>query len=315
MNNIDSIMDFTVFVRIVAEGSLSGAARSLSMSLAVISKRLARLEDRLGVRLIHRTTRRLSLTEEGLAFHERCVRILAEIEEAQEMVANRSRHATGLLRVTASAAFARRQLAPRLGRFHALYPDIRVQMIVTDTLLDLVKEGIDVAIRQAALADSSLMVRRLAPTCRVISAAPAYIAARGAPVVPADLVRHDCIIFGDPPVSEWTFMSATNDPVSVRIDGVLSTNDGEVAHAAALAGLGIVRKTFWDVSDDIAAGRLVPLLTDYPIPAFPVQAVYPTGRHLAPKLRVFLDFMVAEMKSVEHGPAGPALNTALDMAD
>ena len=298
MSSMDSITDFTIFARIVADGSLSAAARGLSLSLPMVSKRLARLEDRLGVRLIHRTTRRLSLTDDGLAFHERCVRILAEIEEAEEAMARRGRNATGLLRVTTTASFGRRQLAPRLARFHALYPDIRVQLVVTDTVLDLVRDGIDVAIRQADLVDSSFMLRRLAPSRRVICAAPAYLERRGAPATPQDLRSHDCIMFGDPLVAEWQFAGPDGETVVIRPEGPLQTNDGEVAHAAALGGLGIVRKTLWDVADDIAAGRLVQLLPAFTMPSPPIQAVYPTGRHLAPKLRAFLDFLATELRDV-----------------
>ncbi|WP_044563112.1 LysR family transcriptional regulator [Azospirillum sp. B4] len=296
---IENLTDITIFIRVVATGSLSAAARELDLSLAVVSKRLARLEERLGVRLANRTTRRFSLTDEGLEFHERCVRIVADLEEAQDLVASRRRTATGLLRVTATAAFARRHIAPRLHRFHALYPEVRVHVLVTDTVLDLVDAGIDVAIRQAALPDSTLMVRWLAPNYRVPCAAPAYLAQHGEPATPQDLLRHHCIVMGDPPMSTWRFdcREAHREPVAVEIRPLIQTNDGEVGHAAALAGSGIVLKSIWDICDDLAAGRLKGLLPQYRSPAPAIQAVYPAGRHAAAKLRAFLDFLSVELKA------------------
>ncbi|MEC4589850.1 LysR family transcriptional regulator [Nitrospirillum amazonense] len=296
---IENLTDITIFIRVVATGSLSAAAREMDLSLAVVSKRLARLEERLGVRLANRTTRRFSLTDEGLEFHERCVRIVADLEEAQDLVASRRRAATGLLRVTATAAFARRHIAPRLPRFHAQYPDVRVQVLVTDTVVDLVEAGIDVAIRQAALPDSTLMVRWLAPNYRIPCAAPGYIAQHGEPATPQDLLHHHCIVMGDPPMSTWRFdcREALGEPVAVEIRPLIQTNDGEVGHAAALAGSGIVLKSIWDICDDLATGRLKGLLPQYHSPAPAIQAVYPAGRHAAAKLRAFLDFLSAELKA------------------
>ncbi|MDE1146547.1 MAG: LysR family transcriptional regulator [Azospirillaceae bacterium] len=301
---IENLTDITIFIRVVATGSLSAAARELDLSLAVVSKRLARLEERLGVRLANRTTRRFSLTDEGAEFHERCVRIVADLEEAQDHVASRRRTATGLLRVTATAAFARRHIAPRLHRFHTQYPDVRVHVQVSDTVVDLVEAGIDIAIRQAALPDSSLMVRWLAPNHRVPCATPDYLAQNGEPATPPDLLRHRCIVLGDPPMSTWRFhcREADNDPVAVEIQPVILTNDGEVGHMAALAGAGIVLKSIWDVADDLAAGRLRAVLSKYFSPAPAIQAVYPAGRHTAAKLRAFLDFLAAELKADPSWP-------------
>src|SRR5260221_3004181 len=294
MASLDNLTDIAIFARIATTGSLSGAARDLGLSLAVVSKRLARLESVLGVRLINRTTRRLSLTEEGVAFHSRCLRILAEVEEAHEIVAPTG-GARGLLRVTATAAFARRQIAPRLARFQARHPGVRLQVMVSDHVVDLVAAGIDVAIRQATLPDSSLILRELAPNQRLLCAAPNYLARRGTPATPQDLVHHDCVIMGDPPMTNWHFTTEAAETVTIAVDGPVVTNDGDVAHAAILAGSGIGLKSIWDVSADIAAGRLVHLLPHCRSPAAPIQAVYPSARHLAQKVRVFLDFMAEEL--------------------
>ncbi|WP_198411838.1 LysR family transcriptional regulator [Microvirga flavescens] len=293
---LDSLTDMSVFTQVVAAGSLSAASRELGMSLAVVSKRLARLEERLGARLVNRTTRRLSLTEEGLEFHRRAVQILADVEEAQASIGDRGKKPSGLLRVSAAAAFARRQIAPCLPRFQELYPDIRVQLLVSDTQVDLVQQGIDLAIRQAVLPDSNLMVRVLATNNRVVCASPAYLARHGTPTAPQDLANHNCIVFGDPPISTWRFECDNADPIAVNVSGNLTTNDGEAAHAAALAGAGVVLKSIRDVEDDIATGRLVRLLENCRTPATPIQAVYPAGRHLAARLRVFIDFLADTLK-------------------
>ncbi|PTL84163.1 LysR family transcriptional regulator [Vitiosangium sp. GDMCC 1.1324] len=294
---LDSLTDMTVFVRVVAAGSLSAAARELDMSLAVVSKRLARLEAQLGVRLVNRTTRRLSLTQEGNEFHARAVRILDEVEDAAESVGGHGRKARGLLRVTATAAFAQRQISPRLSRFHALHPDVKVHLLVSDTVVDLVQHGIDLAIREAVLPDSNLIVRRLAPNYRTLCASPEYAARHGEPREPAELLQHQCIVFGEPPMTVWRLSRPDAEPVAVEVGGSVLANDGEVAHAAALSGSGIILKSIWHVGDDLDAGRLVRLMPQWRVAAAPIQAVHPAGRHLAAKVRCFVEFLAAELQS------------------
>lgn len=296
MRPLESLTDISIFAACVEQGSLSAAGRGLGLSLAVVSKRLARLEARLGTRLLNRTTRRLSLTDEGAVFLERCRRILVDVAEAEASVQARKGAVEGLLRVTCTAAFGRRQIAPRLAALAELYPRLRVQVIVTDAVLDLVKEGIDVAIRQASLPDSSLIMRQLAPNRRVLCAAPAYLARFGVPLAPADLLRHRVILMGDPaPTAIRLDPVGGGEQVAIPLDAAVIANDGEVAHAAALAGAGIVLKSIWDVAEDIDAGRLVPLLGDWRAPAAAIQAVYPSSRLLAPRVRVFIDFMAAAL--------------------
>jgi DNA-binding transcriptional LysR family regulator len=292
---IDNLLELTVFARIVSAGSLSAAARELDLSLAVVSKRLTALETRLGVRLLQRTTRRQSLTDEGEAFHARCVRILTEVQEAEAAVSRTRDAVSGVLRVTAPRGFGRRRIGPLTVAFREQHPGLCVQLTLTDALVDIVDEGVDLAIRFGSLADSSLVARSLAPNFRVLCAAPAYLARRGMPPDPLALAKHDCIVFGEYPSREWHFQHA-DGPVSVRVAPAFVTNDGEAAHTLALAGGGIVQKSIWDVGDDLGSGRLVRVLPDYAIPAAPLQAVYANAQHLAPKVRQFVAFCAERLK-------------------
>ncbi|MDE1997278.1 MAG: LysR family transcriptional regulator [Rhizobiaceae bacterium] len=288
----DNLFDMLVFVHVVEAGSLSGAARDLRLSLAVISRKLARLEERLGVRLANRTTRTLSLTEEGATYYARCTRILAEIDEAELEVTRGRDTAIGLLRVTSTYAFGRRRLAPLLQEFQSRHPGLHVHLDTSDTIANIIEGGYDLAIRFGSLADSSLIARQLAPNVRVICGAPSYLARRGRPGRIEDLLEHDCIVFGDPPLDNWNFA----DGNTVHVRGALTTNDGELAHVWALDGAGLVMKSVWDVRDDIDAGRLEIVLADQPLPASPIHAVYPHNRHTAAKVRLCVEFLADALK-------------------
>ena len=295
---IENLTDLRIFTRIVATGSLSQAGRELNLSLAVISKRLAALEDRLGVRLINRTTRRLAATQEGAEFFERCQRILADLDEAEAAVTTGREQPKGLLRITAAAAFGRRQVAPAVVAFSRQYPEVQVDLELTDRQVDLVDSGLDVAIRAGALQDSSLIARKLVGNYRVVVASPDYIERRGAPATPQELAQHDCLNFsalGD----TWTFIGP-DGPFQIHIPSRLRTNDGEVGHEWALAGAGLVMKSIWDVGDDMAAGRLVRVLADWPSPAAAIHALYPTSRHLSAKVRSFVDFLGAHLRAEDR---------------
>lgn len=299
---LDNLNDLRIFIRIVATGSLSQAARELGLSLAVVSKRLAALEDRLGVRLINRTTRRLNATQEGAEFYERCQRILADLEEAEAAVTTGRESPRGLLRVTAAVAFGRRRVAPAIVGFTERHADIQVELDLTDRMVDLVDSGIDVAIRAGALQDSSLIARKLVGNYRIVVASPDYLARHGVPRTPEDLLRHQCLNFsalGD----LWNFIGP-DGPLQIRIDARLRTNDGEVGHEWALNGAGLVMKSIWDVGDDVAAGRLVRVLADWPSPAAAIHAVYPTSRHLSAKVRSFVDYLGEHLRAADvwHGP-------------
>jgi DNA-binding transcriptional LysR family regulator len=291
---IDSLPNLLAFARIVSAGSLSAAARELDLSLGVVSKRLAQLEESLGVRLIQRTTRRQTLTEEGIVFHAQVVRILAEIEQLEALMSRRSQTVSGLLRLTAPGALGRQWIAPIVADFQKEHPLITVQMELTDVVVDLFDSGMDIAVRFGSLADSSLIARPLAPNYRVLCAAPAYLDVHGVPGHPAELVKHRCILIGDQPRAEWLFEG--DDPVAVRVPGSLITNDGGAAHAWALEGAGIAMKSIWDVGDDITAGRLRRVLPSYSISAAPLHAIYPHSRHLAPRVRAFVDYLGEKLR-------------------
>ncbi len=288
----DNFSDMVAFVHVVEAGSLSGAARDLNLSLAVISRKLARLEERLGVRLVNRTTRTLALTDEGAAFHARCVRILAEIDEAETEVTQGRDKAIGLLKITSTFAFGRRHLATLMHEFQKGHPDVQIHLEASDSIVSLVDGGFDLAIRFGPLLDSSLIARVLAPDHRVICGAPTYLEQRGRPQMIEDLLSHDCIIYGSPLLDHWTFV----DGSSVRLRGGLITNDGDLAHVWALEGAGLVVKSIWDVRDDVDAGRLEVVLPQLRLPASPIHAVYPHSRLAAAKVRLCVNFLAAKMK-------------------
>ena len=252
------------------------------------------------MRLINRTTRTLALTEEGAAFHARCVRILAEIEEAEMEVTRGQQTAVGLLRVTSTVAFSRRTLAPLLREFQALHEGLQIYLNASDSIANIIDDGYDLAIRFGALADSSLIARQLAPNVRVVCGAPSYLDRRGRPQAIEDLLVHDCIVFGNPPLDHWVFA----DGQTVRVHGVLISNDGELAHAWALQGSGLVLKSIWDVKDDIETGRLEIVLPHLPLPASPIHAVYPHSRHAAAKVRLCVQFLARKLK--EETGSSPA---------
>ncbi len=289
----DNLTDMLAFVRIAELGSLSAAATELDQSLPVISRRLARLEERLGVRLVNRTTRQLSLTDEGAAFHMRCARILSDIEEAEAEVSKGREVAVGLLRITSTFAFARRKLAPLLHEFEAQHPGLRVHLDASDRIVNLIDEGFDVAIRFGAMSDSSLIARAVAPNAYVMCASPAYLDRRGRPAELDDLLSHECILFGSPPNSRWT----SADGTSVKLRGDLTTNDGDLAHAWALEGAGIVLKSIWDVYDDIHQGKLEIVLPTARPPASPLNAVFPHSRLTAARVRLVLEFLTKKLRA------------------
>lgn len=287
--------DLAIFVRLASAGSLSEVARLDGISLAVVSKRLARLETDLHVRLVNRSPRGISLTDDGLELLPRAREILDKVDDAQAALQKRSTAAAGVLRVTATIAFSVGQIAPRLGRFLQANPDLRVQLLSTDRMLDIVQENVDVAIRQATLPDSDLLSRTVAPDRRVLVASPDYLARRGHPRVPEDLANHDCIVLGDPPVTLWRFQRGSRK-ASVEVGWTLLANDGAAAQAACLGGAGIALKSIWDARDDLAIGRLVELLPGWVPPTIPIQAVFASRHHQPARIRAFIDFLQDELR-------------------
>ena len=282
--------DLAILTAVIDDGSMSAAARRLGVTPALVSQRIAKLEDRLGVRLLNRTTRRLSLTEEGRALDMRAREILASLQDAEAAVSEGTTRPRGTLRVTLPAAFGRLHIAPLLPDFLARHPDMQVSATLTDAVTDLVDHGFDLAVRIGRLGDSSLIARRLAPNHRLLCASPAYLARHGAPARPEALSGHACLVLGSQPV--WRF-DGPDGEVTHRPRALIESNDGEVLRQAALAGAGLTLKSTWEVGPDLAAGTLVRVLADFPCPSdVAVHAVYPGRHHLSPRVRAFVDFLV-----------------------
>lgn len=304
---MSSYPDMEIFARVVGAGSMSAAGREMGLSPAVVSKRMRRLEDRLGTRLLQRTTRQLTLTEAGQGYYERVVAILASVEEAEAYVSRRSAVARGTLKISAPTSFGRLHIAPHLTRFLTAHPELTCNLDLSDALVDIVGEGYDLAIRIAELEDSSLVARRLAPVHRVLCAAPSYLARVGAPRSIEDLQEnHVCLSTAQQEV--WR-LSGPNGPELVRTGGPIRTNSSEVVREAVLSGLGIALRSTWDVGPELRDGRLRVVLPRYRASRnVGLFAVYPTRRFLPAKVRVFIDFL-ADL----YGPA-PYWDEGLDGA-
>ena len=296
---IDDLLDLRIFTKVVATGSLSGAARELDLSLAVVSKRLAALEQRLGVRLMQRTTRSQSLTFEGSAFHERCIRILAEVDDAEGFISGARESISGQLTLTAPRTFGRQYVVPLVARFQSRHPDLSVRLLLNDDVIDLVENAVDVAFRFGELIDSSMAARRVAPNYRVLCAAPSYVERCGQPASPDELVHHACIVYGARPAAHWLF-SHQGRPIAAKVRGTFITNDGDSAQALALEGAGILFKSIWDVARHLRTGRLVRIMSAYAAPTEPLNLVIPHVRGAAPRVRRFVDYAVTELRSEVH---------------
>lgn len=297
---LDRITDIIAFVRVADARSFTVAAEQLGLSRSAVGKCVTRLEDQLGVRLLHRTTRSVTPTDEGEAFYERCVRILADLEDAELAMASRSERPRGRLRLDLPVSFGRLHVLPLLHRFMATWPDVVVNVTFTDRYVDLIDEGVDLALRIGGEDDSQLVARTLAPHRLVTCATPDYLAARGTPQTPADLADHSCLAFthaGRP--ADWRFRTRPDDgsdaPLAdnrtLPVHGRFCASNAEALRDAALAGYGIGQLATFLVGDDLRAGRLVPVLESYTTPGPPIRAVYPTGRHLSPKVRRFIDLL------------------------
>lgn len=290
---MDAIEGLPVFVRTVREGSFSAAARSLEVTPSAVSKQISRLEDRLAVRLFNRTTRRLSLTEEGAAFYERASRILADLEDAAEAVSSLKAVPRGRLRVTMPTAFGIIHLLPALPGYTDRHPEVTLEIDLNDRFVNMIEEGFDLALRVGDLEDSSLIGRRLAANRRVLAAAPRYLAGREAPRVPSDLKDHNCLVYTyRAQRHDWHLVDDAGRENVVTVAGNLETNNPMMLRAAALDGFGIVLLPLWIIGPDIKAGRLARLLPDYHWPDSAIQAVYPPGRHLSARVRSFVDFLI-----------------------
>jgi len=287
---LDKLGDLDVFARVVSAKGMSAAGRELGVSPAVVSKRIRRLEERLGVRLLQRTTRQIILTEAGHGFHERVVAILASVEEAEAFVAHGSALVRGTLRVSAPTSFGRLHIAPYLKGFLDAFPSVTVDLVLSDAFVDVVGDGFDVAIRIADLADSSLVAKRLAPNHRVLCATPEYLKRRGVPETPENLAGHTLVCHN----SDLWRLEGPPGIVTVRIDSPLRTNSSEVVREAVLAGIGIALRSTWDIGLELQSGRLDVVLPGWGASRrVAIHAVYPSRRHLEQKVRAFIDHLAS----------------------
>jgi len=295
------IQDLRIFARVAALQNLSAVGTELSLTPGTISKRIQALEEELCVRLFDRTTRSIRITEEGATFLVHAKRILDELDEARATVGDSVAKPKGRLKISAPASLAEQYVSPAIGGFIRTYPDIEVQVDLTDRVVNLQEEGYDVAIRSGVLSDSSLIAKRLAHDRELIVASPAYVREHGMPATLADLAQHPCLILGD--AWSWTFGSG-RDATLVRVFGRLRSNSGELLRSAAVDGLGLMRTSELRVRSDLEAGRLVRVLERFEIGGdAAVWAVYPGPRHVLPKLRVLLDYL-ADWFRAAVGEAG-----------
>lgn len=292
MNN-DAASEMAFFVLVARHGSLAAAARALDLTPPAATKRLAQLEARLGVRLVNRTTRRISLTSEGETYLAHATRILADIRAMEDEVAGAGSTLRGLLRVNATLGFGRTTIAPLLSAFARRHPEIDVQMDVTDRPVDLAEQGFDLAIRFGAPPDQRLNARRVMSNRRFLCASPLYLEQHGAPATLADLAAHRCILHrqNDDAYGIWRFMHEGKDEV-VKVHSAMSSNDGDIVLGWALDGHGILIRSEWDLARYVESGRLKIVLPDYALPSADLFVYYLERRHQATRTRAFIDFLV-----------------------
>ncbi|HBF29487.1 LysR family transcriptional regulator [Rhizobium sp.] len=283
--------DLDVFSRVIALGSMSLAAREMGLSPAVVSKRIKRLEESLGTRLLQRTTRQISLTEAGQGYYERVIAVLAGLEEAEAFAAGRASHVSGSLKISAPTSFGRMHIAPHLKDFMRAHPQLTVHLMLSDEFTDIVGGGFDLAIRINDPADSSLVARKLATVRRVLCASPDYIAEFGTPQTLEDLKQHHCLPAHN---NESWRLVGPQGPISHRPDGLLMTNSSEVIREVVLSGLGIALRSTWDIGPELKSGKLVQVLPDFEGSRnLSLSAVYPSRQFLPAKIRLFIDYLAA----------------------
>ena len=303
---MDRFADLSMFVAVVDSGGISAAAERLGVAKSAVSRRLADLEGRLGAQLLRRTTRRLTLTDSGRAFHERAKNILADLEEAEQSVSQAHGALRGRLKVALPLAYGIRHVGPLITEFMALHPAVEFDLDFNDRRIDLMQEGFDLAIRVARLPDSSLIARRLAPVPSALCASPDYLARRGTPARAADLAGHAALVYSNLANPDtWNFVGPEGQPGSVKVPVRLRANNGEFLTRAAIAGQGIILHPTFYLDEAIRAGELVPLLTDHAWPQVNAYAVYPPTRHLSRRVRALVDFLAERL-------AGPPYRDAPD---
>jgi DNA-binding transcriptional LysR family regulator len=302
----DEISDLRLLTRIVAAGSLSEAARRIHSSLPAVSRRLAAMEERLGVRLIDRGPRRFTLTEEGSLLHERAMTILRDLDAAEAEASEKAKHPRGRLRVSVPLQIGRRRIAPLVAEFTARYPGISIELVLSDSRVDILEEEFDIGINVDQPRDGNVICRVLLNGCRVIVASPEYLKHHPAPARPIDLLDHDCarLVRGRHIFDCWIFKEEGRVR-EIQVHGTLLTNNSEVMHEWALTGRAVTIKALWDVEDDIRTGRLVQLLKPFQCDDLNLYAMYATRSHLPPRMRLFIDFIVRGLQGQSDTGTSP----------
>ncbi len=291
---MDHLAGIAVFARVAERGSFTAAARDLDLSKSAVSKQVARLEERLGARLLHRTTRRLHLTEVGQAYFDRARQIIADAEEAERAVTRLHAEPRGRLRINAPMSFGIRHLGPALPGYMTRYPDVSVDLELNDRQVDLIEEGFDLAVRISQLSDSTLIARKLSPCGFAVAATTDYWNRHGRPHHPDELANHACLLYDYLPApGEWRFQGP-DEAFSMRVSGPLKSNNGEALLEAALAGLGVAMLPTFIIGEALCDGRLECVLGDFQIAGTHAYAVWPQSRHLSAKVRTFVDFLVEQ---------------------
>jgi len=294
---MDSFSDLSFFALLMKQGSLAAAAQELGITPPSVSKRLAALEARLGVRLLHRTTRRISLTPEGETYLVEGARVLAELDALERSVAGAKAAPRGLMKVSATLGFGRKQVAPALSKFARAFPEVEVQLHLSDRPVNLVEQGFDASVHLGEPPDARLTARKLAPNRRLLCASPAYLRRAGEPTAPRELAQHSCIFLreSDETFGTWHLRAGTRHE-TVKVRGPLSSNDGDCTMAWALDGHGILLRSEWDAAPYLRSGRLRTVLADWSLPPADIHLLFPSKAHLSAKTRAFVDFMLERFK-------------------
>ncbi len=297
---MDLLASMRVFAAVVDAGSFAAAADRLDMSRAMTSKYVISLEDHLGTRLLNRTTRRLSVTESGSAFYERCVQIIADVTEAEQVAGHLSAVPRGTLKIAMPLAFGLHRLGPVIADYVSAYPEVKLDISLSDRKVDLIEEGFDVAIRIGTLPESGLIARKLGSDRTIVCASPAYLKRHGTPKKPEDLAAHSCLGYTyTNSGGEWRLKNRGKE-VAVRSDGAIKADNGDMLRLAALSGAGLIFQPLFIVSDDLQAGRLVQVLAEYASAELGIYAIYPSRKHLSAKVRTFVDFLVERLDAARR---------------
>ncbi|MBL8525334.1 MAG: LysR family transcriptional regulator [Betaproteobacteria bacterium] len=298
---MDRLLAMSVFVKVVEQGSFARAAERLDMSTSAVSRHVAELETYLATRLLNRTTRRISLTESGQAYFERALHLLADIEETEAVVSSSTVNPRGTIRLTCSTSFGVPHLAPAIGAFQARYPEVHFDISASNRFVDLVEDGLDLAIRIGDIGNPNLIARRLGSMRLIACASPDYLKRRGTPTHPDDLIKHSCFTYEySPAKNTWPFRNRDGSELKTRIAGGIHANNGEMLAALAVSGAGIALEPDFIIQPLIESGQLKEILKEFQPAPYPIYAVYPSRRHLSAKVRTFVEFLAERFASTKQ---------------